>query len=349
MPLFTRPPESICILRLSAIGDVCHAIACVQSIQRQWPKTKITWVCGALEAQLLQHVPNINIISFDKKAGLKAYLTLRKQLLNTKFDALLHMQAALRASIASLMIKAKYKIGFDKARAKDGQWLFTNQKIDPPISEHVLDGFMAFAKKLGVQDLNVQWDLNIPAASTQKAQQFIQNKPTFLICPAASKAYKNWTIDGYIEIAKHAIKKGFQVFICGAPSELEKQMAKKIVNNTNQQAISLIGQTSLIELLALIKEADLILAPDTGPTHMATMVKTPAIGLYAHHNPKRTGPYQQLHNVISVYEQAITQQTGKPIEQLPWRARVKDKNAMQRISTDSVTTLFNQIIKSQER
>ena len=346
MPLFTHPPTSICILRLSAIGDVCHAIACVQSIQRQWPETKITWVCGTLEAQLLQHVPNINVISFDKNAGFKAYLNLRNQLKNIKFDALLHMQSALRASFASLMIKAKYKIGFDKARAKDGQWLFTSQKIDPPTSEHVLDGFMAFAKKLGVQELKVRWDINIPVASEQKAKNLIQQKATFLICPAASKAYKNWTCDGYIEIAKHAIKQGFQVFICGAPTPLEQQIAEKIVNETNQQAISLIGKTSLIELLALIKEANLILAPDTGPMHMATMVNTPAIGLYAHHNPKRTGPYKKLDNVVSIYEQAITKQTGKSIEQLPWRARVKDKNAMQEISIASVITLFNQISKS---
>jgi len=346
MPLFTEAPNSICILRLSAIGDVCHAIACVQSIQRQWPETSITWVCGTIEAQLLHHINNVNVISFDKKSGVKAYLALYRQLKNKKFDALLHMQAALRASVASLMIKAKYKLGFDKARAKDFQWLFTNQKINMPISEHVLDGFMAFAQKLGVQDLKVEWNLNIPSHCKERAKGLIQSKPTFLICPAASKVYKNWTINGYIEIAKYAIKKGFQVFICGSPSLLEKEIAQKITNETNQQSINLIGKTSLIELLALIEEANLILAPDTGPTHMATMVNTPAIGLYAHHNPKRTGPYHQLKNVISVYEEGITKQTGKPLEQLPWRARVKDEHAMQNITIDNVIALFNKIIKT---
>lgn len=349
MPLFTRPPKSICILRLSAIGDVCHAIACVQAIQKQWPETKITWICGKREAQLLQHIHHIEVIIFDKKAGLRAYLSLRKQLKNRRFDALLHMQAALRASFASLMIKAKYKIGFDKKRAKDAQWLFTNQKIEEATSEHVLDGFMAFAKKLGIQDLHVQWDVSIPITSKQKAIDYIQLKNTFLICPAASKSYKNWTTAGYVSLAKHAIKQGFQVFVCGAPTEIEQQIAQQICDKTNHQAISLIGQTSLIELLALIQQANLILAPDTGPTHMATMVNTPAIGLYAHHNPKRTGPYNNLQHVISVYESCITQQTGKTIDQLPWRARVKDKNAMQKITTESVITLFNQIVKQQEK
>tara|TARA_R110001583_G_scaffold9945_5_gene46335 strand:+ start:12833 stop:13885 length:1053 start_codon:yes stop_codon:yes gene_type:complete len=343
MPLFTTPPKSICILRLSAIGDVCHAIAAVQSIQRQWPSTKITWVTGKLEAQLLQHVDNIEVISFDKKQGWKAYLELHNTLKNRHFDALLHMQAALRSSIASLMIKASLKLGFDKARAKDAQWLFTNQKIDSAKSNHVLDGFMAFAEKLGITDLKVQWSINIPLASQQNAINLVNNKPTFIICPAASKAYKNWTVEGYSAVANHALKKGFQVFICGAPTAIEKDLAKKIIDNTKQQAISLIGQTSLIELLALIQQATLILAPDTGPTHMATMVNTPVIGLYAHHNPKRTGPYQQLDHVVSVYEQLITQQTGKNIEQLPWRARVKDDNAMSLIPIEAVITMFDKL------
>ena len=67
------PPSSICVLRLSAIGDVCHAVATVQAIQNQWPNCKITWVIGKIEAQLLVNLDNIEFIIFDKKAGLKGY------------------------------------------------------------------------------------------------------------------------------------------------------------------------------------------------------------------------------------------------------------------------------------
>ena len=344
MPLFDTAPKSICILRLSAIGDVCHAIACVQAIQKQWPETQITWVAGKLEAQLLKYVDNIEVIEFDKKQGMKAYFQLQQQLKNRHFDVLLHMQAALRSSLASLMIQAKYKIGFDKARAKDGQWLFTNKKINEAKSSHVLDGFMAFAEKLGIKELSASWKVNIPSNCQQKAKEIINNKKSFIICPAASKAYKNWTTEGYSELAQHALTSGFQVLICGAPTPLEKEIAKTISETTENKTINLIGQTSLIELLALIQQADLVLAPDTGPTHMATMVNTPVIGLYAHHNPKRTGPYNQQDHVVSVYEQLITEQTGKSIEQLPWRARVKNDDAMKLISVDKVKNMFDKIV-----
>ena len=344
-PLFTCAPKSICILRLSAIGDVCHAIAAIQAIQRQWPTTKITWVTGKLESQLLQCIDNIEVIIFDKKQGYKAYFLLHKELKNRSFDVLLHMQAALRASLISLLIKAPVKIGFNKERAKDAQWLFTNHKIDKPTSLHVLDGFMSFSKKIGITDLSVKWDLTIPNAITGKTLQLINEKPTFIISPATSKVYKNWTTEGYCQLANHAIEKGYQVFICGAPTAFEKELAQKIIDSTNNQALDLVGKTNLIELVSLIKEAELLLAPDTGATHIATMVNTPVIGLYAHHNPKRTGPYLQQDNVVSVYEKLVIKETGKALESLAWRTRVKDNDAMQEISVNAVIEVFDRLTK----
>jgi len=139
-----QDPQSICILRLSAIGDVCHAVASVQAIQRRWPKVKLTWVIGRLEFQLLNGLVGVEFIVFDKKAGFKGYFELRKILKNRRFDILLHMQVALRASLVSLLIKAKQKWGFDRARAKEGQWLFTNCQIAAQKEPHVADGFLNF-------------------------------------------------------------------------------------------------------------------------------------------------------------------------------------------------------------
>ncbi|MBE4449711.1 glycosyltransferase family 9 protein, partial [Vibrio parahaemolyticus] len=82
-------------------------IATVQAIQKQWPTTKITWITGKLEAQLLAAIEGVEVIVFDKKAGLDGYKALWKQLKGREFDALLHMQYAIRASVVTLGIKAK--------------------------------------------------------------------------------------------------------------------------------------------------------------------------------------------------------------------------------------------------
>ncbi|WP_298721650.1 glycosyltransferase family 9 protein [uncultured Oceanisphaera sp.] len=342
MALLGSAPASLCLLRLSAIGDCCHAIALVQAIQRQWPQTRITWITGKVEANLLQLVPNVEIIVFDKGAGWRAYATLWKQLRGRRFDVLLHMQAALRASLASLGIRARHRLGFERERAKDGQWLFTNHKV-AATGEHVVDGFMGFGQALGLTDLTPHWALPVPAEAELWASAYAERQPLLLICPAASKAYKNWTAEGYAALADHAHGKGMQVMLIGSPAQQERDLAAKICQLTDNIAENLVGKTSLPQLLALIKAARLVVAPDTGPTHMATLVNTPVLGLYAHHNPRRTGPYRCRDYVVSVYDEALLAETGKSTEQVPWRTRVKDPDAMQRITIAMVEAQFDRI------
>ena len=126
---FQTPPETLCILRLSAIGDVTHVIPVVRTLQSFWPTTRLTWIIGKAEAALVSDIEGVEFIVFDKKEGRHAYSKLRKTLAGRHFNILLHMQAALRASIASLMIRADIKIGFDKTRSRDFQHWFTNSRI----------------------------------------------------------------------------------------------------------------------------------------------------------------------------------------------------------------------------
>ena len=122
----TSPAQSICILRLSALGDITHTLPVFYTLRKAWPNTKITWIIGKLEYKLVKEIEGVEFIIFDKKEGFAAYKKIRQQSKNKHFDILLHMQMSLRASMISLLINAKIKIGFDRKRAKDGQWLFTN-------------------------------------------------------------------------------------------------------------------------------------------------------------------------------------------------------------------------------
>ncbi|MUL16657.1 glycosyltransferase family 9 protein [Aliivibrio fischeri] len=346
MPLFTSAPNSLCILRLSAIGDVCNTIAAVQMIQKQWPETKITWITGKLEAHLIGDLPNINVVVFDKKLGWKGYTQLWKTLKNERFDALLHMQYALRASVATLGIKAKYKLGFDKERSNDFQTLFTNYKVPSPQKPHVLDGLIAFVKELGVNTTNPTWD--IPTSSEDNAWASSQlsdvNNKNLVIVPAASKAYKNWNAQGYADVIHHAQSKGWTITLAGSPAQVEIDLAANIESLLNAPVKNLVGKSSLKEMLALLKQANLVIAPDTGPAHMANAVNTPIIGLYAHHNPDRTCPYQYRDYVVTVYDEAIKAETGKDKSELSWRTRVQDKQAMNHIRSEQVIAMFDKAV-----
>ncbi|MGO1191259.1 glycosyltransferase family 9 protein [Vibrio casei] len=348
MPLFTDAPKSLCFLRLSAIGDVCHAVAAVQAVQRHWPETKITWIIGKVEAQLLEGLEGIEFIIFDKKAGYAGMKAVWQQLKDRKFDALIHMQLALRASILTLGIKAKYKVGFNKQRAKEGQWLFTNKKIDDVTSEHVLDSFLSFAEYLGVPKQAPQWNMPIAQSDIDWVNQKIPtDQKVLVISPAASKDERNWVTERYAQFADHAMEQGYQVVLCGSPSEREVQLGEKISQHMKHQAINLIGQTNLKRLLAVLNRANIVLAPDSGPAHMAATQGTPVIGLYAHSNPKRTGPYLSLHLTASAYEECIFEQYGKPSSALSWGTRAKGQDLMQKIHLDTVIERFSAFTSAQ--
>jgi heptosyltransferase I len=255
------------------------------------------------------------------------------------------MQLALRASVLTIGIKARYKVGFNFRRAKEAQWLFTNKKIPDTASQHVLDSFFEFAYFLGIKKTKPSWNIPLNASDIKFAQNVSEtNKPLFVISPAASKDERNWLTDRYAAIADYAVEKGFDVVLCGSPAPREILLGNSIEKLMKHSAINLIGKTSLKQLTATLRKSKLVLAPDSGPAHIATTQGTPVIGLYGHSNPKRTGPYFSKDSVVSVYDQHVQKQHGKSINDLPWSARAKGDHIMQDIETDMVIKAFNKLI-----
>ena len=333
-------------MRLSAIGDVCHALAMVTRIQTHWPDAEITWVIGRIEYQLVRLMPNVRFIVFDKSQGREAVRELKRQVRGETFDALLMMQVALRANLASRAIRAKRRIGFDWARSKELHWLFANERVAPRQHAHVLDGFMDFADALGVPAMeSVHWNIPVSDDDAQWAAEQAKQLGNFVvISPTASKAQRNWLPERYAGIANYLVEKNKSVVLCGGPGELDKKMAAEIAAYSPSIDADYTGKTSLHQLLALLGHADLVIAPDTGPAHMATTVGTPVIGLYAHSNPRRTGPYCDLDKVVSVYDQCIEEQQGKPWSELPWGARAKGDTLMRRIEESQVRKMIDTVL-----
>ncbi len=149
---FPQAPNSLCIFRLSAIGDVTHILPVIHTLQKVWPETRITWIIGRLEYELVKSLAGVEFIIFDKSRGWKSYLDLRRQLKGRRFDILLMMQAALRASLTRFLISAPVKLGFDRQRAVDYQWLFSKQTIQGDNRVHVLDGLFQFLEAIGIDE-----------------------------------------------------------------------------------------------------------------------------------------------------------------------------------------------------
>jgi heptosyltransferase I len=349
--LFKSPPARVCVLRLSAIGDVCHTLAVVRTLQQAWPQTRFTWVIGKLEAKLLGHIPDIEFIPIDKRNTLDAYRALRRTMRGRTFDLLLHMQLAFRASVLSTAIPARVRLGFDRRRARELQWLFTNARIAPAERQHVLDGLFGFAERLGVYEKLLRWDIPIPPAARAYAERLIQpHTSTLIISPCSSHPLRNWRAEYYAEVADYAVAHlGMEVVLCGGPSELEQHVGMEIVSRMQRPCTNAIGKDTLVELLASLARAKVLLSPDSGPAHMATAVGTPVIGLYAATNPARTGPYLSRQWCVDKYDAAARRLLNKPADRLSWTTKIELPGVMDLITPEEVTRKLHAVITALAR
>lgn len=340
-------PESICVLRLSAIGDTCHCLPVVRTLQRSFPRARVTWIIGALEETLMRGVDGVEFITCDKRGGWRELAMLRRRLAPRRYDVLLHMNASMRANLVSLAVRADQRIGFDRRRARDYQWLFTNRRIAPGGQEHVMDGLFGFAAALGVRERVLRWDIPVDPADRALAESLPGDRPVLLISPCSSQRlrnFRNWRADRYAAVADHAATRyGARVVLSGGPTALEREYGQRIEATTRCSPLNLIGRTSLKQLLALLERADAVVCPDSGPAHMANAVGTPVIGLYAGSNPQRTGPYDRRW-VVDKYPEALRLEFGRAVSEVRWGRRVRDPHVMDLIEVADVTERIDRLL-----
>ena len=345
------PPGAICLIRLSAIGDTCHAVPMVRALQRSWPGCRITWIIGRIEAKLMSLLPEVEFLTVDKRRPVAEFLRLRKELRGRRFDVLLHMQVSLRASLLSTLVRAPIKVGFDRARARELQWAFTNRKIAPRRREHVLDSFWGFTEALGIAERRLEWSLPLPREAVEYAARIIPDaRPTLLISPCSSHALRNWRAEFYARVADHAVSRwGMRVILCGGPSAIEREMGESILAHAKDAPLNQIGRDTLPQMLALLGAATVLLTPDSGPAHMAAMVDTPVIGLYAPTNPARSGPYLSLPWCVDRFPDAARAYRGREPDALPWWTKIEMPGVMDLITPEEVMERLDQFMQSGER
>ena len=352
MTLNFKPPlQHVCLLRLSAIGDTCHALAALRAFQTAWPQTRFTWIIGKLEARLMTAIlPEIEFITFDKNQSFRELWRLRRGLRGRRFDMLLDMQLSFRASLISSLVSAPIKLGFDRPRARELQWWFTNARIAPANSEHVLDSFMGFVRACGIDPGAPRWDLTLPDDALAYARGIVADeRPTLVVSPCSSHPARNWSAQRYAAVADYAASAhGMRVVLVGGRSSLEAQMGSSIAAAARTSLVNQIGKDTLPQLLGLLSRSTALLSPDSGPAHMATMVGLPVIGLYAASNPARAGPYYSRQWCVDKYDAAAQKFLGKPAAQIPWTTKIERAGVMDLIGVNDVTAKLDALLYANE-
>lgn len=345
------PPPSICILRLSAIGDVTHVLPVVNALKTLQSKPDITWVIGKLEARLLAGVADVKFIVFDKNAGMEAVRQLKKALKQQRFDVLLHMQVALRANLLSRYVKAQTTIGWDKPRWRDRHQWFIKQSVRSVPRQHQVDGFLEFARILGAEPGRPVWNLPISDDDQHWADQTLAEgpdagKPILMISPCSSHPLRNWAADRYASVANHAIANlGMRVVLVGGPSELELNTGTAIEAGVQRPLQNLIGKDTITQSVALLKRAGIVVSPDSGPAHIASALNVPVLGLYAATPSQRSGPYNSLELCVDKYAEAARKFKHKEAAELRWGQRIEFPGVMDLISVTDVLAQLDRFVQ----
>jgi heptosyltransferase I len=339
--LSTIPP-SLCLLRLSALGDVTHVVPLLRTLQRHWPQLHLHWVIDKGGFKLLEGLEGVSFHTYDKKTGLAGMRALRRELPDGRFDALLQMQVALRANLLSAFIPARRRIGYDRSRSKDLHGLVINERIPDRPGIHVLDAMGSFCEPLGLKQTEVVWNLPVPAdAHAWAAAQWpADGRRTLVISPCSSHVRRNWFADRYAAVADHAAAQGWRVVLCGARSELERQTADAIIAAMQAPVLDLVGKDTLKQLPALLARADLVMTPDSGPMHIANAMGTAVLGLHAASNPRRSGPYSTVRYCVDRYDDAARRYKRKPAAELKWGTKIEHDGVMELVTVDDGIAAF---------
>lgn len=298
------PPKEICIVMLSAIGDAVHVLPVANALKRAWPDTRITWVIQPVPHSFVEGHPAIDdFIVFHRRRGLQAWVGFRdlmREVKGRRFDLLIGLQVYLKAGLITALIPSRIKLGFDRVRARDAQWLFTNRRIPPHAPQHVQDQYFEFLRYLGIDPEPVTWRIRFTDEERAEQGAFFDElgRPGCAVVLGTSKAQKNWTPSGYSRVLEEVDRThGLQPIIIGGPSDGERRIADEVARATKVTLVDTLGNDPR-KLMWLVDGSALLISPDTGPLHIGRAVGTPVVSLFGYTNPKRSGPYRAFEDLI---------------------------------------------------
>ena len=290
-------PRHICIVLLTGLGDVVHGLPVVNAIRDSDPLVRITWVVEPMPAGLLLGHDSIDrVIVFHRRDGIRGIRQLARDLHQGEpIDVVLNFNVYLKSIFPTLLSRARRRIGFDRGRSFDGVWLASNERLQPRARAHTADMFLEFAEHLGITVPTPEWRIEFDGGERSEQSRFFQEfqgRPTATLVPSSATIKKDWLVERWAEVADSlASDFGFEVVVAGGPGEREQRIAHEIIERSSARIHWALGD-SVRRLAWILDKSNLLVAPDTGPVHIARALGTPVVSLFAHTNPWRVGPWR---------------------------------------------------------
>ncbi len=325
--LRSRDFKKILLIKLSAIGDVVHTFPVLNKLRRRYPKARIDWLVTPEIAELLRQNPAIsNVIEFSRAewstpwraAPYVSSARLVAMLRAAEYDLVLDLQGQLRSAIFAFASGAPVRIGFDRPRAdvwktlsrkipdeakkhawqgaREGSFLaYTHHIPLPSLDVHPVERYLGVAPMLGLDDGAPDFSFPVPPEATTRIDALLDyydigKARLVVVAPGTNWETKQWRREGFAEMARHFLQKGFAVTLIG--SDGERALCQEIARLA-PGAVDLAGETTLSELAALIRRATICVTNDSGPMHLAVALDRPVVSIFGPTDPVWAGPYRR--------------------------------------------------------
>ena len=290
----------ICIVLLTGLGDVIHGLPLANALRDQGHR--ITWVVEPMPAPVLRPHPSIDeVVVYRKKEGVRGVAELARALSGRRFDVTLNLNVYTKSVWPTLLSRAPLRIGFDRARSFEGVWLAANRHLPPAPRAHTQEMFLQFLDVLGVaRPEPLEWRIPFTDEERRAQSEFfsaLDGRPVAALVPASANRKKDWLPERYAAVAD-ALERdfGFRAMLVGGPGERENALAREIAERAAVPPAWAMGD-GIRRLTWTLAGCALVIAPDTGPVHIARAFGVPVIGLYGHTNPWRVGPYRAFEDL----------------------------------------------------
>lgn len=314
--------DNLLIILLGALGDVVRGFSVLTPIKDQFPGTKITWLVEPKCEQIVRMHPLVDdVLVFQRpKAGAndgplsfvvnhavdvaKGIQTLRRELRRRSFDVVLDMQRHAKSGFFSWLTGCPRRIGFHRRNAKEGNWLFNSETIrECSDRDSKVLHYLEFVRSLGIEvPSHVEFGLE-PIAGPEILPVGVLNfathpNRTVGVVMGSTWESKNWPLSGYYDLVSSLLKDGSRTILIGDRTQAglaETLVAKLVAGHSAEKVdggvLNLVAQTSLQQLLSVVRLCDVCVGPDSGPGHIAAALKTPYVGIFGPTSPLRVAPF----------------------------------------------------------
>ena len=301
-PNFATAPDRILIIKPSAIGDVVHALPVLNLLRRRWPEAHVSWLITPGCRGLLEGHPQIDeLIPFDRNllghswksfAAASEALRYFRSLRDHKFDLVIDLQGLFRSGLLTWATRAPIRVGSTNAR-EFGGYFCTHLAPVHTWWQHAIERYLTVAEFLGLGREPVEFVFATDDADRQFVNDLLPKETPFaVLLPATNWKTKQWPVENFAALVEPLRQRfGLESILAGGPDAAA-------LSPSIPGAINLAGKTTLRQLTALLERADLVIANDTGPMHIAAALGRPLVTMFGPTSPIQTGPYGRMDSVV---------------------------------------------------